>query len=124
LASHFSAHLQSTLPHNCQIVIIVALLCITKECLSLLYFCFGEQSDLTQTDNVGEFSAHRNVIIVTGIWMAIMLYAILLCWRAYERSKCTDFGIQCTSRWSMSLTCNEKVGNNNGNADEVGSTFP
>lgn len=31
---------------------------------------------------------YRNIIIVTGIWIGIMAYAMVLCWRAYEKSKC------------------------------------
>ena len=34
---------------------------------------------------------YRNIIIVTGLWIAIMIYAMLLCWRAYEKSKCNIF---------------------------------
>jgi hypothetical protein len=89
LELHLSQHLQSTLSHNCEIVIIFALLCIGKECLSLLYFCFGEKSDLVEGDDVEHIDSTRDVAIVTGIWVIVMLYAVLLYWRAYERSKCT-----------------------------------
>lgn len=64
-----------------------------KECINLLYFCFGEESDLADGAKlkVIGYGEVRNIVVVSGFWMGVMGYAILLSWRAYEKSKCKLF---------------------------------
>lgn len=40
--------------------------------------------------------AYKSIIILSALWIVLMCYAMLLCWRAYERSKRTQLKTQST----------------------------
>jgi hypothetical protein len=88
---HISA-LTYQVPHvrHSQAVIVLTLVYLIRECLSLIYFSLGENNNLIIVNGFGlvRDGYPRNAIIVTGVWVAIMLYGVLLCWRSYEICKC------------------------------------